>query len=156
LQIDVQPPSIGFGSVPKLTTSSPAALTVSNAGSAPLTVNSVALTNNPSNAYTLVPTVGTHTLAVGTHESYSITCTPPIAGEFDGTVIVTSNDPTRPMVPVQLKCAGIDSDLVVTPSPVTFPSARVGEPPGDIPVNVQFTGSGSRTINTITLDGGST
>src|SRR5262249_51371318 len=71
-------------------------------------------------------------------------------------VTVSSNDPTNSAIQVPLTCTGIDSDLKVTPSPVTFPSARVGEPPNDIQVTIQMTGSGTRMINMITLDSGST
>jgi hypothetical protein len=150
--IDVQPSSINFGGVPLMAQSSPATMTVKNAGSAPLTINSVALSMNPGNAYALAPAVGMHTIPVNGSENYTITCTPQVLGNVDGMVTVMSNDTAHSPLNIALKCNGINSDLLITPSPVTFPSARVGEPPGDITVTIQYTGASSRQLTGIDFD----
>jgi hypothetical protein len=153
--IDVQPPSINFGDVPINTPSSPATMTIRNAGSAPLTINSVAVTVNPMNTTYAIPSgnVGMHTIAIAGQENYTITCTPPMLGSVDGMITITSNDSMHSPLNVPLKCSGINSDLSIAPSPATFASARVGEPPLDITVDIHYTGATSRTITGINLDG---
>lgn len=123
----LSPLELPLGQVPTGTSSSPGTVTVRSIGSQP-----ISLTAEVSGAgFALTSGNGaTHTLAPSTNEDFAVTCTPDAVGALAGTLTLThtSLDPTdaSPIV-FALACEGIDSNLTVSPSPVSFEATRVGE-----------------------------
>jgi hypothetical protein len=123
----LSPLELPLGQVPTGTSSSPGTVTVRSIGS-----QAISLTAEVSGAgFALTSGNGaTHTLAPNTNEAFDVTCSPDAVGSLAGTLTLTHNslDPadTSPTV-FALSCEGIDSNLTVSPSPVSFDATRVGE-----------------------------
>jgi hypothetical protein len=67
---------------------------VKNRGPDPLQITDVSLTDNPQQAFQIDPIPSGTTLAPNMALDLHGTFTPPSAGVYDGTLVVTSNDPT--------------------------------------------------------------
>jgi hypothetical protein len=122
---------------------------VHNAGSQTMTVSSVAVTTGFNVA--VGPT--SFTVNGGATQNLTIVCHPTAVMPLQGTLTVNSNDPMQPQVAIPMTCNGVDSNLEVSPSPATFTTARVGEPPGDVTINLQNTGAASMTIVSVAITG---
>jgi hypothetical protein len=124
----LSPTTLPFGQQPLGTTSAPGEVTVRSVGSQALSFSSIVVEGE---GFALVSGNGApHTLAPNTDESFAITCAPTVAGPLTGTLTLTHDSDDvgeRPTV-FELTCEGIESNLAVTPSPVSLPVTRVGEP----------------------------
>jgi hypothetical protein len=140
IHIDVQPGSINFGDVRRNTDSTAVGINVSNTGGATMTVNSVSIT--PGFNILSGPTTG-YTVGPGGTQPYSVNCHPTATGPLNGSFTVKSDDPNRGSVTVPLACNGIDSNLTISPSPVTLANTRVGEP---VQQTVQLVNSGNAAM----------
>jgi len=138
IHINVQPSSINFGDVRRNTDSTAVGLSVGNSGGSTMTVSSVAI----SAGFAIVsgPTTG-YTVGPGSSQPYSLVCHPTATGTLTGSLTITSDDPTSP-TRIPVSCNGIDSNLTIAPSPVTF-QTRVGEP---VQANVSLTNSGTASM----------
>ena len=138
IHIYVQPGSINFGDVRRNTDSTAVGLSVGNSGGSTMNVSSVSI----SPGFTIVsgPTTG-FSVGPGSAQPYSLVCHPTAVGTLTGSITFVSNDPTSPTT-VPLSCNGIDSNLTIAPSPVTF-QTRVGEP---VQANVNLTNSGGASM----------
>lgn len=123
IHVTASPGSVNYGGVRINTGSSAVPISVVNSGGATATINSV----TTSAGFTVSGNTGAHTLAAGTGEGYSVVCHPTAVGPLDGSVNISSNDPTAPNISIPLACSGIDSVLAISPSPATLPTIRVGE-----------------------------
>ncbi len=147
IDIDVQPGSIAFGDVRIATTSSPANVAVRNLGGAELTVSSVSV----SAGYTLGgPTA--FAVPAGGAQNLTVTCTPAGVGPLGGSLVIGSNDPSTPSVTVPLQCAGVSSNLDISPSPAVLAPTRVGEPQVQS-ISIVNSGGASTTITDVGLVG---
>ena len=147
VDIDVQPPTIGFGDVRRNTASTAAQLVIRNYGGSTLNVTGMTVSGpfqlSGPTSYPLGPQGAmTHT----------VTCTPPSIGAHSGAITITSNDTTSSPLSVPLSCRGIDSNLDMTPSPATIPTTRVGEPVMQT-ITIQNSGNAAMTIQSVTLSG---
>lgn len=147
IDIDVQPTALAFGDVRVNTPSSARTLTVRNLGGQTLTVNSISVPGiyalSGATSYTVPPTGAV---------SHSLTCTPPAVGAQNGTLVISSNDPATPTINVSLSCAGIDSNLDISPSPLSIPTTRVGEPL-ERTITLRNTGGASMVLSSVSLSG---
>jgi hypothetical protein len=148
IDIDVQPTSLAFGDVRVNTPSSARTLTVRNLGGQTLTVNSISV---PSPTYQLSGATS-YTVPPTGSVSHSLTCTPSGVGAQNGTLVINSNDPATPTINVSLTCAGIDSNLDISPSPLTIPTTRVGEPL-ERAITLRNTGGASMVLSSVSLTG---
>lgn len=139
IAISVQPPSIAFGDVRRGNSSSPVTLTVANTGGQTMTVSSVTV---PAGYSVSTPT--SYSVAAGGSHTHTVTCNPTMVGQLGGKLTIHSNDPMRPQVDVPLSCRGVDSDLAISPSPMTFPSTRVGEP---VEANITIANQGTASMS---------
>jgi hypothetical protein len=102
--------SLTFSSQPLGTTSAPQAVTMSNTGTAALTITGIVTTGD----FAQIDTCGT-SLPVGASCTINITFTPTAAGSRTGSLIITDNAPGSPQV-VNLGGSGADFAVSVTPT----------------------------------------
>ncbi|MFN0247556.1 MAG: choice-of-anchor D domain-containing protein [Kofleriaceae bacterium] len=146
LSADTQPASYNFGDVRRNTDSSTGTITVRNTGGQTLNVSNVTV----NSVYSLVGgTATSFSLAPGGTRAIGVTCRPTAVGSAPGTFTVTSNySPLN----VPLSCNGIDSALDITPSPLTIPTTRVGEPRTQS-VTLRNSGSAPMMLSSVALAG---
>ena len=151
VEIDVHPTSVNFGDVRRDNDSTAVPITVSNLGGLPLNVGSASV-SSASSVYRIVAgQTGMHSISAGSSETYSIVCHPTAVGQTSGTFDITSNDSDEMHVSIPLSCNGIDSNLVILPSPVNL-TTRVGEPVQKI-ITLQNTGQAGMQIENVSVTG---
>ena len=112
--IDVSPTAVNFGDV-ELGSVSPAIVTISNAGDADLTVNTISLQSGADYAITIAPMLPA-VIAANGDEDVTITFTPVSVGvRPTDTLKITSDDPDEALVSVPLDGTGV---------PVTIPPSE--------------------------------
>lgn len=147
LSADMQPTSYNFGDVRRNTSSTPATINVRNTGGQTLTVSNVTTSGG---AFSLEG--GTQTsfsVAPGASRAINVICSPTVVGGTNGTLSVANN---YSPLSVPLSCTGIDSALDISPSPLTLPTTRVGEPRTQT-VTLRNSGTASMTIANVSLSG---
>lgn len=99
---------IDFFTVNLTKTSALRSFSVRNAGSEALTVS--ATTSLANGVFAVTGTTAQHDLAPGESEDFLITCTPPTADVFTGSITITTTDPDPDdaEVPITFTCQGID------------------------------------------------
>jgi uncharacterized repeat protein (TIGR01451 family) len=131
--------SVNFGNVQINTTSAAQFVTLTNSGTAPLSISSVALTG--ANAANFVQTnncpAATSALAPDASCTFNITFSPNAVASFSAAIVITSNAPSSPST-ITLAGAGIDFNVtpggptsvtIVTGGTATFPiNVTVGSP----------------------------
>ncbi|HEY1559177.1 MAG TPA: choice-of-anchor D domain-containing protein [Kofleriaceae bacterium] len=149
IHVTASPPSIAFGGVRVMTDSTPVAVTITNSGGSPATINSVAV----SSGFVIQSgSTGSHPLGSGSSEQDEIVCHPNATGGISGSVTISSNDPTSPTITLPLSCTGIDSTLQVSPSPAVLPTTRVGEPVQQT-ITMTNMGGAATTIQDVLITG---
>lgn len=145
---------IDFGAVNVSQSSAPAAITVRNDGSAPLTISGVAIAGGDAGEFAFTsgsippPDV---VLAPGATATWQVVCTPSSTGAKSSSVRIASDDADEGVVVVPLDCEGVQAQLVVSPSPVAFPATRVCESAEPIAVRLENGGTAPLTITDVTV-----
>ncbi|HLJ16400.1 MAG TPA: choice-of-anchor D domain-containing protein, partial [Bryobacteraceae bacterium] len=100
---------------------------VSNSGNAPLTVNSLSLSNP---LFTVPGLTAPFTLAPGAQQVLTIQFAPTAAGSQIATLTIASNDPVKPSVTISLTGTGVTNPNSPTPiiTIVTPPAVTAGGP----------------------------
>ncbi len=127
--INVEPMSIDFGVVPPFVPQGVSAyVEVSNVGLLPLIVSDVTI-ESMSPAFNT--TAGAMTVQPGVSQMIEVSFLPPGMGQFNGTLVITSNDPDEPEVRVPLTGSGQatvqNPSIQVTPPQLAFGSVTVGQ-----------------------------
>lgn len=149
IHVATAPGSVNFGGVRINTDSSPVAISVVNSGGSAATINSVAT----SAGFAIVSgNPAAHLLDAGASEAYGVVCHPPGVGGLNGSISISSNDPTTPNVSIPLACSGIDSALAIAPSPATLPTIRVGEAEQQT-ISITNMGNAATSIQSVTVTG---
>jgi len=121
--IVVEPTSIDFGAV-RLGQSADEAVTVRNTGSANLGVSQV---QSSELAFVIIGETAFE-LAPNTSKALVIQFSPTLSGQVQGSLIIESNDSSRPQVTVPLSGAGVSAPAIaVQPARLDFGTATVGE-----------------------------
>lgn len=151
-----QPTSVNFGNQNVGTTSSPARnVILTNAGSATLNIQSIAIAGTDSTDFAVQSTTCGSTLAVGANCTTALTFTPSAPGSRTAQLSVTDNAPNSPQT-VNLSGTGISTTgplASVSPSSLTFASQPVGTTSPSQPVTLSNLGYGSLAIASITFGG---
>jgi len=153
--ISVTPASKDFGSVVVGNSSATQTFTVSNTGSAPLSVGSVTIsgdftiTSDSCSGVSLDPSAS---CAVG------VVFTPSTVGTLTGTLSITSDDPDTPTVEVALSGTGVSEtvtgpNISVSPTTVDFGNVVVGTTSAPQTVTVANTGNADLTVSNVVLTG---
>lgn len=160
--------TLTFGDVDVGGTATGQMLTMSNTGSADLTLTTAYLSQDAANytatgvSGTLVGNPVTITIAPSTSVSWMVACKPTTTGAHNGTFLITSNTGNTPGTqhPVNLSCNGVQGSLTITASSFDFGGVREGFPvtqtftlrnTGNIPVTaINYTTGGTGTGYSIT------
>jgi hypothetical protein len=118
--VSVSPTSLSYGNQGVDTTSAVKTVTLSNTGSGPLTITSVATTGN----YSQTNNCGTSVNA-GASCTISVSFTPVIAGTNSGTVVVNDNATGSPQT-ATLTGTGTTPTVLFAPTSVNFGNQNVG------------------------------
>lgn len=147
-EIELSRTSIAFGDVRRTSTSSPQTVIVSNVGSAELVVSSASV----SGAAFSMSGPSSVSIPGNSSTSYTVSCSPLGAlGPLSGAFTVVSNDPDEGTLNVPLSCNGVDSNLIVEPSPIAL-QARVDEPQ-EVTVQLVNSGGAPMDVTNVSLAG---
>jgi len=139
--ISVSPTSKNFGEVTVGSSSSPQTFTVSNVGTATLTITNITISGPGSEEFSMSPYPGT--IPAGDSAGVNVTFSPTSTGSKSATLAITSNDPDEATVEVSLSGTGVS----VTPPP--------GPPPGTTDVGGMVSAAGvfTRSVTALSEDG---
>ncbi|MGE0867274.1 MAG: choice-of-anchor D domain-containing protein [Kofleriaceae bacterium] len=137
---------IQFGEIRVLTTSANQKVRVKNTGSQSLNITATA-TGGPT--FGVTPPPGPFSLGPGATKDYFVTCTPPTPTEHSGSLSFAAGNLGGS---VSYKCRGVNSFLDISPSPVAFDDALVGEPPSNVTVTISNVNEVATEISDIKLD----
>jgi Abnormal spindle-like microcephaly-assoc'd, ASPM-SPD-2-Hydin/Protein of unknown function (DUF1573) len=146
--LSVAPSSFDFGSVVDGQTKSQA-VSLTNTGSAPLTIAQVAVSGSGYSAMGLsTPT----TLAPGNSTSFNVVFSPATAGSLNGLLSISSNAPNSP-ASASFKGTGVAASATMIPSPasVSFGSISAGSSSTQN-VTLTNTGNSNLTISQISAN----
>jgi len=146
-QIAVTPGSISFGSVTTGTSSSQA-VSVSNPGSATLTITQSAITGAGFGLSGLTLPLN---LAPGQSTAFSVSFAPSVTGSVTGSIALTSNAPAS-LTTNSLSGTGVQPQIAVLPGSISFGNVTTGTSNTQT-VQVSNPGSATLTITQATLTG---
>ena len=153
---NLNPANLVFGNQLVNSTSSAQTVTLSNQGTAPLSISNIALsgTNAGEFAQTNNCPSGASTLAIGASCTISVTFTPSATGTRSATLVITDNDPTGSQnVPLSGTGAPPTPGATVTPASVTYSSTAVGITSAAQVITVKSSGTAPLSISSIGLGG---
>jgi len=143
------PTSLNFGNQTDGTTSQPLSLTLSNSGTAALTISSIAASANFAQTNNCGATV-----AAGASCTINVTFTPSVSGSASGTVTVSDSAAGSPqVVPVTGTGAQTTPAVSFSSTSLTFSNQAVGSTSQPQSVTLTNTGNGSLTISAIAASG---
>ena len=146
--VSLSPASLTFASQTVGTTSAAQAVTLTNTGTAALTVSSIAA----SGSYAQTNTCGT-SLAANASCTISVTFKPTASGALTGAITLTDNAAASPQA-VSLTGTAVGVPLVsLSPASLTFASQTVGTTSAAQAVTLTNTGTAALTVSSIAASG---
>ncbi len=143
--------NVNFGNVFVLQTSAPRNITLTNNGSAPLTIQSSALAGANASDFKLTSQFPA-SLAVGATATAVAVFSPAAAGARSATLEVTTNgDPG--VVPIQLTGFGIDLEICSSPASLAFGDVQVNGTPATLTVTFSNCGESPAIFSLATISG---
>ncbi len=142
-KITLSPATINFGSV-SIGTKGSSNLSIGNSGAADLVVSVIAV-NGAEFALSGIATP--RTISAGQSVPATVTFTPTAAGSASGSITLTSNDPSDPVVTVALNASGSTTqqgELTVTPTSLSFGSVATGS---NTTQTIALTNSGNAPVH---------
>lgn len=152
--VSLAPSSLSFGGQLTGTTSGAQTVTLTNAGSAPLTISSVGIagTNAGDFAQTGNCPSGPATLAVNATCTVSVTFTPTATGSRSASVSISDDAQNSPQA-VPLTGTGIAPAVTLTPSSLAFGLQKVGTTSAPQTVTLTNSGGAPLTISNVAITG---
>jgi len=144
-RISVSPTALDFGAV-SIGEDAGRTLNVFNNGTAALVVSMIA-----SDTAEFAPSVTSVTVAAGTFEPVTVVFSPSVAGPISGTLSLTSDDLTQPVLAVPLAGLGIAPDISLPVDALDFAVVSVGAE-ATLPLRIDNLGAGTLVITSITSD----
>jgi hypothetical protein len=148
IHVTAGPGSINFGGVRVNTASTGVGVTITNSGGSAATINAVTATPG----FAVTGNTGSHGLGAGTSEGVTVSCHPTATGALNGTLNISSNDPTNGSINIGLACSGIDSALAIAPSPAVLPTIRTGDSESQN-ISITNTGAAATSIQDVMVTG---
>lgn len=152
--VNLSTTAVTFGAQIINTTSAPQAVTLVNAGTSTLAINSITLTG--ANAGDFIQ-ISTCSLSLGLPPSRScaigIKFKPVATGVRVATLQITTNDPGVPVATVAITGTGTASAASLSPASVNFGTVTLNQTGGPAPVTLTNTGTAPLTINRISISG---
>src|SRR5438876_110504 len=149
--VTLSPTSLTFPSQLVGTTSSPQNLTLTNTGTASLSITKISLTGANGKDYAQTNNCG-KTLAAGASCTITVTFTPTAEGTRTGSVSISDNASGSPQA-VTLTGTGLAPLVSLSPTTLTFSSQTVGTTSSPQNVTLTNTGNSSLSITSITISG---
>jgi hypothetical protein len=146
--VSFSPPSVSFGNQNVGTPSSAQQVTLSNTGTAPLTISGIATTQTN---FSQTNSCGTG-LAAGASCPINVTFTPSSPGTVNASLTVTDNASGSPQT-VTLSGTGIAPVVSLSSSSLSFGNQLLSTPSGAQTETVTNTGTANLTISTVTMGG---
>ncbi len=144
--IAVNPQSIGFGDVLLGTTSAPQTVTVTNQGTANLTIGTLAINNSQFTIFS--GNISGNTLIPGASANISLVFHPTAEGAQSADLTIPSNDPAHSTVVITLTGNGkTEPDITVAPTSLDFGFVQVAHPSTPLTVKVTNIGTGKLIIS---------
>jgi hypothetical protein len=135
-------------------------LTVTNVGTAPLTITNVSIGAGSTAGLSVLPIPGLPvTLPVGAHLSFTVAFAPvgPFGGPVSGTVVVDTDDPVNPQVSVPISGSVGQAVITVGSNALDFGGVptdnRTSPHVRDLPVTISNTGNCTVTLNSLSITG---
>ena len=143
----LSPSSLSFGNQPVATTSAALAVTLSNTGSAVLSITSIAASGDFAQSNNCGSAV-----AAGASCTVNVTFTPTVSGARSGSLTVTDNASGSPQS-VSLTGTGTVSAVTLSPSSLSFGNQPLGTMSAPQAVTLTNTGGATLTITSIGATG---
>ncbi len=156
---DAPAAGLDFGSQQVSTTSAAQTVTVTNNGTAPLTVSAVTVAGSNAGDFAADGTACTGApLAAGASCAIPVTFTPSAVGPRAATLTIASDDPDSPSVTVPLTGTGLaapagDVDLGAAAGGLDFGAVEVGQSAASKTITVANQGNAALTLGAVTLGG---
>ncbi len=151
-QVSLSPPGLAFGSQNDGSPSSAQTLTLSNPGSAPVSINNVTITGaNPSD-FTQTNTCGT-SVAVGGNCTISVTFTPSVVGAESASLSVTDGASDSPQTAALSGTGVAVSQASLTPASLGFGNQNVKTTSAAQTIDLSNPGSAALSITSIAITG---
>jgi hypothetical protein len=145
------PSSLSYGNVAVGTSAGPLVATLTNTGSAPMTITSSTITGTNPSSFTRTTTCGS-SLAIGASCTYSVTFTPATAGNLTATLSVSDSASGSPHT-VALSGTGVIPLVSISPTSINFGGQAVSTTSAASAVTVSNTGIVPVTISSILISG---
>jgi Abnormal spindle-like microcephaly-assoc'd, ASPM-SPD-2-Hydin/Protein of unknown function (DUF1573) len=146
--LTISPASYNFGSVVDGQTMSQT-ITVTNTGTAPLTIAQLSVSGN---AYSVSGLVTPLTIAAGSNTTFGVLFAPTTAGNLTGNVSIASNAPNSPNVlPLNGTGSAASAALSSNPASVSFTNVNAGSSSSKT-VTITNNGNTTLTISKITVN----
>src|SRR6184192_3155430 len=152
--VGLAPTSLGFGNQPLATTSTPMTVTLTNTGTAALTINSFAASGDfaaTSTGASACPT-SPATLAAGANCTINVTFTPTASGARTGSLSVTDNAGGSPQI-MTLSGNGTAPGVGLAPTSLDFGNQLLATTSTPMTVTLTNTGAAALTINSFAPSG---
>jgi len=156
--VGVSPTTLPFGNQAPNTTSAPQTVTVSNPGSAPLSITSVVFTGTNPSDFGSAPSasVGNPVIVpAGGNQAFSVTFKPPQVGARSATMSITANVAGVAVTVPSVAVSGFGGTAAigVSPSSLPFPNQPVGTSSTPLNVTVSNTGTAPLSVTNIAVSG---
>jgi hypothetical protein len=151
-KISVTPMSVNFGGV-KLGGTSARAITVKNTGTSRLVINNINITG--PNASEFSQTNSCAAIPAGSSCTVTATFNPTLLpfGQKTATLSISSNDPKKPTVNVNLSGSAPPPKISISASSVNFGSVQAGKVSSPKRVTIKNTGTSDLVISSINITG---
>ncbi len=133
------------------TTAPTASTTLSNPGTAPLTITGITVTGTNAGSFSQSNNCGA-SLAVGATCTITVAFTPASAGSLGASVSISDNASGSPQT-VSLTGTGTAPQAVLSPNPLAFPSTTVGISATALPMTLSNPSTAALTITSISITG---
>jgi len=148
----VTPSSVAFPATLVGTVSDDQLVTLTNTGSSPLSIKSIAVTGTQANSFIDISGCGT-SVAVGKSCTVYVGFAPKNSGSATATLSVADNAPVSPQT-VTLTGSGVAAHpLAISPASLAFPATAVGGASTGQTVTLTNSGTAAVSITSITLNG---
>lgn len=149
--VTLNPTSLSFGNQPLQITSSAQNVTLTNSGTGPLTINSIALTGSNSGDYAISNNTCGPTLSAGSNCVVSVTFTPTAVGSRTASLTFSTNASTSPDN-ATLSGTGQAPIASFSPSSLSFGGIKLGLS-SVLATTLTNTGNAAMSISSITITG---
>jgi hypothetical protein len=149
--VQLSPTSLAFGSITVGTPSTARAVTLSNIGTATLTLTSITIAGTNPGDFTQTNNCGP-SLGIGANCTINVTFTPAVAGSRSGSLRVTDNASGSPQS-VSLTGTGLGPAVTLSPTSIAFPVTLDFATAATQTVTVRNSGTTTVTISSIALTG---